>query len=304
MERLLFRGIVVLLGLSIGTYAPAIGTAFLTIPSNPRELALGGSTSSIAGDPSLARGNPALIVQTFPAMEIGFGYNAWFAGARGTSVLITQPAFHGTLGFGVRSMGISDLELRPSRPTDEYDAHFTVSGIAVEGIWGRQFDRLRLGGTLRWIRIESYVYNSSGLSVDLGAWWPLMRNRISIGASVRNLGSMGPMLYENPSLPVTFQTGITFRVTSGKETETHQLQSLMTVGAEISDKHRFVARVAGEVVFGEVRITLGTRLSEEVTEVAGAVNLRLRLFQVSYGLAIGSHQLGIPHLFHVKARLP
>jgi len=304
MVRLFYKRVLIKLIMCVGTSVYAIGTAFLTIPSTPRELALGGLTSSISGDPSLVRGNPALIVQPFPALEIYFGYNAWYAGAKGSSMLVTQPVFHGTFGFGVRHMTISDLELRSSIPTDEYSAHFAVSGTAVEGTWGRQLDRLRLGGTLRWIQIEAYLYQSSGYSMDFGAWWPLLRDRVSIGASIQNLGSMSPMWVKKPSLPIMFQTGATFNLSSENRQENYQLHSILNLGAEISDIHGVVTRIAGEMFFREFRITLGTRLSERVTEVAGGVSLRWRRFQVSYGLSMGSHRLGIPHLFHIKTTLP
>lgn len=284
--------------------ASGIGTSFLTIPAYPRELALGGLTTSIAGDPSLARGNPALIVQPLPAMEVYFGYNAWFAGARGTSVLVIQPAARGTVGFGVRHMAISDLELRTERPTDEYLSHFTVSGTAVEGVWGRKFAQLQIGGTLRWIRLESYVWTSSGMAIDLGVLWPLMNKRISLGASIQNLGSMSRMFKQAPGLPTALQIGGTFDVSSLLSQEDNVYRSSMTIGAEISRAHGAVARVAGEMFLGDARITLGTRMSEKVTQVAGGVNLTWRRFQVSYGLAVGSHQLGIPHLFRVKTTLP
>ena len=304
MKNKLLKRVVFVLLLCAGSYASAIGTTFLTIPGNPRELALGGLTSSLSGDPSLARGNPALIVQSYPALEIYFGYNSWLAGAKGSSVLVAQPLLQGTLGVGIRNMNISDLEFRSSIPSDESVANFMVSGTAVEGIWGRQFDRLRLGGTMRWIRIESYIYQSSGYSVDFGAWWPVLRDRISIGTSVQNLGSMSPLLVEKPSLPVMFQTGATFNLSSGSSRENSHFHSILNVGAEISDIHGVVSRVAGEISFGEVRITLGSRMSEKVTEVAGGASLRWRRLQVSYALSVGSHNLGIPHLFFIKTTLP
>ena len=304
MGRSTTGGLALVLFLSLGARAPGIGTAFLTIPVSPRELALGGATSSIVGDPSLSRGNPALIVQTIPSTEFYVGYNAWFSGTQGTSVLVVQPAFGGTGGLAIRNLGIADLQLRTERPEDDYLALFAASGSAIEGIWGRRFDRLRVGAALRWIRMELDIHTSSGFGADLGLWWPLVRNRISVGASVQNLGSMDKLLAEAPSLPTTFQAGVTYRVTSERGSGRRQFQSFVTAGMERSDLHGLVTRVAGEVSFENLLITLGMRRSERVTGVAGSVSLNWRRFRVAYGLAIESHQLGIPHLFQIKTTLP
>ncbi|MFQ6673672.1 MAG: hypothetical protein ACE5GH_02660 [Fidelibacterota bacterium] len=295
-----------------GSIGWGIGTAFLTVPSDPRELALGGFTSSIGGDPSLFRGNPALIVQTLPGLEIYLGYSAWYAGARGSSILVTQSALRGTLGFGVRQLGDSDLELRTATPTDNYLDHFAVSGTAVEATWGRAFGlpgttqaegsgrQLHVGGTVRWIRMESYVYTSWGMAMDFGVWLPVMRNVFSLGASVLNLGSMDALMNEAPSLPAMLLAGVTYQPVLPDK----RFRSLVTAGVEISRGHGVVTRMAGETAFGNARITLGTRLSRKVTAVGMGLSLTRRRFEVAYGLEIGSHQLGIPHLLRIKIVLP
>ena len=293
MRRACLVGITLFLG--VAGNVNGIGTAFLTIPTNPRELALGGSNASLAGDPALWRGNPALIVQSIPAREVYFDYNSWFLSAKGSTVLVTQPLLRGTFGFGMRHMGMSDLELRSDVPTDDYIARFAVSGTAVEGIWGRQLGpQLRIGGAVRWIWMDIDTRHSYGVGVDLGIWTAFLGNRISLGASVQNLGYMSELVDQRPSLPTAIHVGVTYR--SGLPA--------VTLGVEKTKTHGLVTRVAGEVSFGPIRFTLGTRLSRQVTSVAGSVNLRWRRFEVGYGLAMGSHQLGIPHLFHVKVTVP
>lgn len=298
------RGATLFFFLILVADAPAVGTSFLSIPSSPRELGLGGVTASVAGDASLVRGNPALILQSFPAMDVFFGYTVWYAGSRGMSVLIAQPAFGGTFGFALRRLEVSNLELRRETPTDDPLAHFTESGTALEGTWGRRFDRLRVGATARWIRLESYEDNSSGVSIDLGAWWPLMRDQISLGISLRNMGFMTPLWKETPSLPTALQTGATWHTSSGETPEKSQFRSLFTVGTEISQVHGTVTRLAGEMSFENVSLTLGTRLSHKVTDVAGGVSVGWRRFRFSYGMAVGSNRLGIPYFFHVKTTFP
>ena len=186
-----------------------IGTTFLNVPFTPRQMALG--NAAFMGDPSLFRLNPALVVQERPATQLYFGYNGWLADAAGHSVVAVQPMFGGTAAVGLRSLSISELELRTVRPTDEPVANFISSGTAVEAGWGRQSGTLQWGGTVRWLRMESFVYTSSGLAFDAGVAASLLEGRLSFGAALRNSGSMNTFKDASPALPTTFSAGVVYR---------------------------------------------------------------------------------------------
>lgn len=78
----------------------------------------------------------------------------------------------------------------------------------------------------------------------------------------------------------------------------------MTLGGELSRSRGTVVLMAGELFFNGSRITVGTRLSDQVSAVAAGVHLVWRRFRIAYGLEIASHQLGIPHLFSIGIVLP
>ncbi|MDP6457686.1 MAG: hypothetical protein QF613_07550 [Candidatus Marinimicrobia bacterium] len=287
--------------MTVSTSLSGIGTAFLSVPVSPRELALGGTSVSTLGDPSLYRGNPALIVQSVPSMEIYFNYNSWFSNVTGSSLLVIQPAFGGSAGLALRHLGVSDLELRTAVPTDGYLAQFSSSGTMLEGIWGKRFEKFGVGASVRLIRFDSYIYSSTGKSVDLGGWWQIIPERFTVGLALKQLGSMNEFIDQQPEIPLTTAAGATYLFGSGRD---GSIRSSVTLGTEISANHGTVVRMAGEVSFNSSRVTIGTRLSNQVSAVAAGLNLAWRRFRIGYGVEVASHQLGIPHLFSIGFVLP
>ncbi|MBC8175387.1 MAG: hypothetical protein H8E82_07020, partial [Candidatus Marinimicrobia bacterium] len=281
----------------------AIGTRFLTIPSTPREVAMGGFSASFSGDAFLYHGNPALVVQS-AGTTLYFGYNTWLAGSRGSSFLLTNPLIGGVFGFGIRQLVLTDIEFRTTTPIDEYLSLFNASGTAVELVWGCRLNRLHIGATTRWIRTETYVYDATGVGVDVGLWMPLLKNRLSVGASVQNIGTMSELMDKASELPAAFLAGITFQTSPLYKPSDSEIKSSITVSGEVSKFHGTVFRVSGEILHSAFRLTLGTRFSDRVTSVGAGVGIHWRRVEFGYGLEVGSHQLGIPHLFDFRITLP
>lgn len=277
-----------------------IGTSFLNVPFTPRQLVLGGAGMTLWGDPSLFRLNPALVVQEVPATEVYFGYNAWLADARGHSVVVAHPFLGGTLGLGLRSLTISDLELRTSRPTDDPIANFTTSGTTVEAAWGKGNDKIRWGGTVRWLQMESYIYASSGVAFDAGVNASLLDGRLTVGATLRNSGQMKAFKETVPSLPTTISAGLAFRPILNES----PISTVAALAFESSDAYGTVLRVGGETGVKDITLTCGVRIGEEVTSIAGGITFRIRVVSIAYGFEVASHNLGIPHLLQVKLILP
>ena len=295
------RGVWLLLWITASSFLSGIGTAFLSVPMSPRELALGGTSVSVLGDPSLYRGNPALIIQSVPSMEIYFNYNSWFSNVTGSSLLLIQPAFGGSAGLALSHLGVSDLELRTTVPTDDYLSQFSSSGTVLEGIWGKRFKRLGFGAAVRLIRFDSYIYSATGKSVDIGGWWQIRPEKLTVGLALKQLGSMNEFVDERPEMPATAAAGATYIFGSGGD---ENIYSSVTLTTELSRSRGTVMRMAGELFFNGSRVTIGTRLSNEVSAVAAGLNLVWRRFRIAYGLEIASHQLGIPHLFSIGIVLP
>ncbi|MEE2876862.1 MAG: hypothetical protein VX822_03690 [Candidatus Neomarinimicrobiota bacterium] len=275
-----------------------IGTTFLNVPFTPRQLVIG--SAALLGDPSLFRLNPALVVQDHAATQVYFGYNGWLADAAGHSVMAVQPLMGGTIAVGLRSLSIDGLELRTSRPTDEPVANFISSGTAVEAGWGKRSGFLQWGGTVRWLRMESYVYASSGLAFDAGTTASLMHGRLSIGAALRNVGSMNTFREAAPTLPTSVSGGIVFR-----PLQVASYMGLLTsASADFSERNGTIVRFSAEASVGDLSVSAGMSTAEEVSSVSAGVEFRARILTISYSFELASHNLGMPHLIQIQFTLP
>ncbi|MDP7025901.1 MAG: hypothetical protein QGI16_03100 [Candidatus Marinimicrobia bacterium] len=293
---------VCLISVILSATAQAIGTSFLTVPYSPRELALGGRTAAVLGDASLSRGNPALIVGT--SHQMFFSYTSWFSGVSGSSALIVQPFGKGSLGLSVRHMDVSDLQMRTETPTDDYIALFSASGTTLEATWGQKYQNLQVGISLRGIYMDTYVYKSSGWSADAGVLLPLADEKILIGGAILNVGSMTDLDSIPPTLPTTAVVGITLDTDRLLGVQWEGLQTSFVLGGEISDIHGTVIRIGGESEIGNFRLSIGSRISKEVSAVSAGMGLTFRRFVVDYSLEMSSSQLGIPHLISLRMTLP
>lgn len=277
-----------------------MGTAFLTIPTSPLAMGLGGLSPAVAGEPSLYAGNPATMAAvTGNSPRVQWSYHDWIGGVSGLAVLATFPRDRGAFALALRQFGTNTLELRGDRPTDDPLARFGAHGLAVEGVWGRHAGAVLVGASARWVRMDAYVDASSGGAVDLGALWVRSDTRLSAGAAATNLGVMGPLRDERPALPASLIIGGTWKPPGDP-----RFPSMVTASMEASRPHGTVARLGGQVTFGVLSVLLGSRWSNEVTGASLGVVFRGTRVEAAYAVEAASHQLGLPHLFHLALVLP
>tara|TARA_B100000700_G_scaffold227001_1_gene250620 strand:- start:29875 stop:30744 length:870 start_codon:yes stop_codon:yes gene_type:complete len=278
----------------------SIGTTFLNVPFAPKHLALSGAGTALLGDPSLFRLNPALVVKDNPVSEVYFSYNSWLAGIVGHSVLAVQPFRGGSIALGFRSLSINDLELRTSKPTDNPIANFASSGISLEAGWGKKLGLVQFGGTFRLIRMESFIYSSSGLGLDGGITYSFNRNKIVTGIAFRNVGIMKKFNKVVPKMPTILSLGIVI----SSFPKIKSIDFLSTISIDNSELYGTVFRLGGEFTWEDLIIWTGTHSSKELQSFSGGVGFRSRILTISYGFQLASNNLGIPHILQIDFDLP
>jgi hypothetical protein len=152
--------------------------------------------------------------------------------------------------------------------------------------------------------MDTYVYKSSGWSADAGVLLPLADEKILIGGAILNVGSMTDLDSIPPTLPTTAVVGITLDTDRLLGVQWEGLQTSFVLGGEISDIHGTVIRIGGESEIGNFRLSIGSRISKEVSAVSAGIGLMWRRFVVDYSLEMSSSQLGIPHLISLRMTLP
>jgi DNA-directed RNA polymerase subunit alpha len=113
-----------------------LGTQFLSVPSNAIDLAFG--SSPLLG--KLALNNPALLTAAPQGINMHMSYGSWLSNVSASSFALASKLNRGNIGLQLRHMGLNDLELRTTTPTDlplatlNEDAELNFSLLIHQGI--------------------------------------------------------------------------------------------------------------------------------------------------------------------------
>ena len=290
--HLIFRHVLLLITLVNFSYS--LGTQFLSVPSSAIELAFG--PSPLFG--SLSINNPALLDAPNKGASMNISYGTWFNNISNSSFSLASKLGRGNIGLNIRHMGISDLELRSNRPTDDPLATFSSTSFAVASSYSQSYGSLKVGATLQYLLIQLYTENVSGATFDVGITRSFGKN-IDLGISILNSGYINKTDSYNPSLPLRFLSALSYKLPTSKWD--HKI-SLSAEKSSFVDGS--IIRVASQTKFEKFDLRFGTQSSKEVTVVSGGFGVRLGLLNFHYGIQIGSQHLGLPQMLDISIKLP
>jgi hypothetical protein len=192
VRKSLYHLIIFLLIIPIFSFAQSeSGTsyAFLNLPFNAREIALGGNFQSIRdNDIGLSLGNPSLIS---PAMnnQIQFNIVDYFAGINYGSASYGKEIQK--LGSFVASIQFIDYgKFDYADETGVRQGEFSANDYALNIGWSRALDStFYIGANLKGLYSAYETYHSFGLAVDVAATYVLPTRKISASIIFRNVGT-------------------------------------------------------------------------------------------------------------------
>ena len=278
----------------IVNFGYSLGTQFLSVPSSAIELAFG--PSPLFG--SLTVNNPALLHSPTQGVAMNVSYGSWLNNISNSSFSLSSKLGRGNIGFNMRHMGVSDLELRSNRPTDDPLATFSSSSFAAATSYSQTYGAITVGATIRYILIQLYTENVSGMTFDGGITRAFGKN-IDLGFSILNTGFINNTDSYNPTLPLRFLSALSYQLPRSKWGHKICLsaeQSSLVDGT--------IIRAASETKFEKFDLRFGTQTSKEVTVVSGGFGIQLGLLNFHYGIQIGSQHLGLPQMLDISIKLP
>jgi hypothetical protein len=161
---------------------------FLRLEAGARIAALSGSSVALTDDPNVLFSNPGTLpTLSAPSASAGFLKHLLDVNS-GTLVYGQSIGQYGTVAGGIVFVDYGSF--------DKTDESFNVLGsfgardLALVGGWGMALnENVSVGASLKFIYSSIAEYSSTGLGLDLGALYRLADKRISVGASILNLGT-------------------------------------------------------------------------------------------------------------------
>ena len=271
-----------------------LGTQFLSVPSNAIDLAFG--CNPLLGNVTL--NNPALLTASPQGINLHMSYGSWLSNVSASSFALASKFSRGTIGLQLRHMGLNDLELRTTTPTDYPIATFGSSALSIDGSYSQSFGSLKVGASLKYIFVQLHTEKISGYAVDAGITHSISKN-IQMGVSALNLGIMNKSDTYNQSLPMRLLSAISYQFSRSKWDHT------VCISAEKSSfVNGPIFGVANETRYNKLDIRFGSHFSDKVTIFSGGFGIRLGILDLHYGIQVGSQHLGIPQMIDLSLRLP
>ena len=271
-----------------------LGTQFLSVPFNAIDLAFG--CNPLLGKVTL--NNPALLTASPQGINLHMSYGSWLSNVSASSFALASKFSRGTIGLQLRHMGLNDLELRTTTPTDYPIATFGSSALSIDGSYSQSFGGLKAGASLKYIFVQLHTEKITGYAVDAGITHSISKN-IQMGVSALNLGIMNKSDTYNQSLPMRLLSAISYQFSRSKWDHT------VCISAEKSSfVNGPIFGVANETRYNKLDIRFGSHFSDKVTIISGGFGIRLGILDLHYGIQVGSQHLGIPQMIDLSLRLP
>lgn len=195
--------------LSQYTFAQESGLRLLNIGPTAFELAM--SEASVAtpnGSPSLYS-NPALLSMADKS-TISLGYTNWISDSNNLFGGINLKKNRRAVAFSFYTSGVSGLEQRDN--PGESNGDFSIQYVSISGAYSYDFDYFSAGISGHYLNEEVFPYRATGYAVSLGLASEFLNDRLSIGASLLNLGEMEELNQIATDLPSSFNAGFAIDV--------------------------------------------------------------------------------------------
>jgi hypothetical protein len=195
--------------------AGATGAAFLKIAAGARPAALGEAVTGTVDDVNAVAWNPAglsgVTSPQFTAVQA-----QWLQEYDHAFVAAAYPFSWGVLGFGLTSLTVDGIEKRSSdvsAPEGTFGADDTLYNLS----YGRGLgEAWAVGGGLSLIRQSLDGRSASAFAGNLGVQWRPEDRALSLGASLRHLGSEVKFDEEGDPLPTALSVGGGLKLMEGR----------------------------------------------------------------------------------------
>ena len=204
--------IIILLCLSGGEISAQDGDnsfLFMLIGPGSRASAMGEAYTAVGGDAGAPYFNPAAATW-FPSTEFSFMHVSYLTDASLEHFAVLTGSRSLRFGLGLYLGKTADFERRDNTPTDDPLGRFDEHNFTASSFWAIPVsDKLGIGSSFKWAYQKLDIEDASAFAVDLGAIYahsPVL----SLGASVRNLGTRPKFIAESFDLPREFRLGAAY----------------------------------------------------------------------------------------------
>lgn len=265
------------------------GLAFLKLGVTSRAVSLGEAVVSSTNDASATHYNPAALFNG-SRVNLVFMHNEQILGVRTEFLAGKIKMDKLALGFSVNNTSVDNIEVReiPGEPLEKFTAQNFAMGFSVGY---KVNDMLQLGVTGKFLFEKIFVDNASGLAIDFGGLYT--KDKLSVGASISNLGSMSQLRNESSKLPSSVRLGGSYLF------DIPGISSNLRVsidGYKVLDGGKLHANTGAELLYKDfLAIRAGYQSGYENKSLTTGIGLKYKSFNLDYAFVPYKYSLGSSH---------
>lgn len=273
------------------------GLAFLKHGFGSRNIAMGDLGVASSNDLTALNYNPALLAYDKKS-QITFSHNSLFQDLSSEMIGVSFDAFGLPFAIGANTTSINNIEVRtkPGEAEGTFNAHYFFGSIST----AYQINPdLSAGATIKYLYENLYSDESTGLAFDFGLSYKNLIGGLTLGASLKNIGSMSSLRSESTELPQDLRIGAAydfvlsdfiFSATGGFQEYLKEGTAHAHFGGEISYKENFAVRVGYLSGYDSKNISTGFGV------IWKSLNIDYAYVPVKFGLG-DSHILSLTYTF-------
>lgn len=193
-----------------GRAGSTAGNVLLRGTPGARTAGMGGAYTAFADGP-LALYYNAAGLGALERNRLLLQYDNSFLDINRSDVAFGRPVAGGGFGLGVTVIDYGTM-IRTTTASKTNAGSFSASDMLIRTGYGRPVsDRLSLGGTLGYYRMEIADVIADGVTADVGALYQSPWSGLTFGASVRNIGTRAQFTLDEEELPLTLVLGASYR---------------------------------------------------------------------------------------------
>jgi hypothetical protein len=150
---------------------------------------MGNAVTALDNAATAIHWNPSGLAEVTGAGFTG-EYAEWLAEVDFNFVAVVAPTPMGTLGLGITSMRVPDMEVTTTEQQDGTGETFTAGSYALALSYGRALtDRFSIGGSVKIVTERIWNSSANGVAFDVGTQFVTPFRGIRLGAAIANFGT-------------------------------------------------------------------------------------------------------------------
>ncbi|MEW5841682.1 MAG: PorV/PorQ family protein [Bacteroidota bacterium] len=287
---------------SLGLFAQSAGNsgvAFLKFGFGARNIAMSDLGVVSANDLSALNYNPSLLALNNKT-QLSFTHNSLFQDLSSEMFGGSFNALGLPVAIGVNTTTVSNIEVRlkPGDPISTFSTHYFATSISSAF---QVTDNIFAGATFKYVYENIFSDDATGYGFDFGVTYQKLIDGLTLGASLRNIGSMNQLRTESTKLPTDLRLGgafsfsvneynLDFTALAGYQKYTLQNDSHIHFGGEAVYQKMFALRLGYASGYDSKNISAGFGV------LWHGINLDYAYVPVKYGLG-DSHIITFTYTF-------